>query len=214
MTISASLTWRSLPALLLWVCLKNLNQDLTHNFHLPCFLLSQFTSHFPFHSNPSDLCSHIFCLTLILQLSLKRMSHTYCFWHRSSCCISFWSSSCRTADICIYSVRTIDLGNISSAFLEECVSRQFLSPCWSKIHYICCFPLIHYANCTGRQGHKIGLTSSVLNILKWALFYHLAVFWCFSIDCLRVCSRIFLGIEVNCSVILWIPPPHPRSPSF
>lgn len=105
------------------------------------------------HFNLSDLCSHIFSLTLLLQLSLQ--SRAYSFWHRRSscCCTSLWSGSCGTAGICIYGVRTIDLGNISSAFLEECVSRQFLSPCKGKIHYIYCFPLIHYANYIGRQGH-------------------------------------------------------------
>lgn len=128
----------------------------THDFHFSCFLLSYFTSHIPFffHSlKPTSLLQPSLSL-LLLQLSPKCTSHAYLFWHRSSCySISLWSGSCNIAGIYIYGVGTIDLGNISSSLLEECVSRQFLSSCYSKIHYIYCFPLIHYANYIGRQGH-------------------------------------------------------------
>lgn len=107
-----------------------------------------------FHSlKPTSLLQPSLSL-LLLQLSPKCTSHAYLFWHRSSCySISLWSGSCNIAGIYIYGVGTIDLGNISSSLLEECVSRQFLSSCYSKIHYIYCFPLIHYANYIGRQGH-------------------------------------------------------------
>lgn len=131
LTSSASPPWCSLPALLLQVCFKNFKRDPTHNFHFPVSFyhpsLPISRSFIP--SNPPDPCGHIFGLALLLQLSLKRASRARRFWHRSRCRVSLWRGSRSTADICIYGARTIDLGNISSAFLEECVSRQFVSPC-------------------------------------------------------------------------------------
>lgn len=105
----------------------------THDFHFSFPLITLHLPHPPpffFHPlKPTSLLQP--CLSLLLlQLSPKCTSHAYLFWHRSSCySISLWSGSCNIAGIYIYGVGTIDLGNISSSLLEECVSRQFLSSC-------------------------------------------------------------------------------------